>query len=84
MERKVALREVEETIVTFHMMRIADQRTLQLTQHFRSKPILMEVPDHKYKVGVFVHFDESSPILVVNPEGVYAFDRALELTFRTP
>jgi hypothetical protein len=78
LERKVALREVEETIVKFHMLRIADQRTLQLTQHFRSKLILMEVPNHEDKVRLFICFDESSPELIVNPECIKPFVCAFE------
>jgi hypothetical protein len=47
---------------------------LQLTQDFRSKPILMEVPDHNYKVGLIVQLHEPRPILVVNSEGIKSFD----------
>jgi hypothetical protein len=43
---------------------------LQLTQDFRSKPTLMEVPDHENKVCLLIRFDEPGPVLVVNAEGI--------------
>ena len=39
---------------------------------------LMEVSNNEYEISLFVQFDESSSILVVNPEGVKPFVRALE------
>jgi hypothetical protein len=38
----------------------------------------MEVTHHKNKVGLFLCFDESRPVLVIDPECIQAFNRAFE------
>jgi hypothetical protein len=38
----------------------------------------MEVSNNEYEIGFFGEFDKSSPVLVVNPEGVKPFVVAFE------
>ena len=38
----------------------------------------MEVSHHENEICLFVQFDEASPVLVVNPEGVKPFVTAFE------
>jgi hypothetical protein len=50
---------------------------LTKTQVFKINE-LMEVANHEDEICMLVQFDESSPVLVVNPEGVKPFVVAFE------